>query len=143
MRACVRACVCVCVCACVRACVCVCVCVCVRVCMCLCVCVCACMLRVQICVVSVCVCACVVCIKECVHVCEHAAHLHVTTCVPPPLLQVSSWGGYVFLINLIPMHVLALMITGRFSHRIYIAYSTVSAWAGGFNQHCSLVHAKA
>lgn len=39
--------------------------------------------------------------------------------------QVSSWGGYVFLINLIPMHVLILMITGRFSHRIYIAYSTL------------------
>lgn len=37
--------------------------------------------------------------------------------------MVSSWGGYVFLINLIPLHVLALMITGRFSHRIYIAYS--------------------
>lgn len=37
--------------------------------------------------------------------------------------MVSSWGGYVFLINLIPMHVLVLMITGRFSHRIYIAYS--------------------
>lgn len=40
-------------------------------------------------------------------------------------LQVSSWGGYVFLINLIPLHVLALMITGRFSHKIYVAYSTV------------------
>ena len=40
--------------------------------------------------------------------------------------MVSSWGGYVFLINLIPLHVLTLMITGRFSHRIYIAYSTVS-----------------
>ncbi|GAB0098774.1 dolichyl-diphosphooligosaccharide--protein glycosyltransferase subunit STT3A [Sergentomyia squamirostris] len=39
--------------------------------------------------------------------------------------MVSSWGGYVFLINLIPLHVLALMITGRFSHRIYIAYSIV------------------
>lgn len=35
----------------------------------------------------------------------------------------SSWGGYVFLINLIPLHVLALMVTGRFSHRIYVAYS--------------------
>jgi len=32
----------------------------------------------------------------------------------------------VFLINLIPMHVLALMLTGRFSHRVYVAYSTVS-----------------
>lgn len=42
------------------------------------------------------------------------------------VVQVSSWGGYVFLINLIPMHVLALMVTGRFSHRIYVAYSTVS-----------------
>ena len=31
-----------------------------------------------------------------------------------------------FLINLIPMHVLALMITGRFSHRIYVAYCAVS-----------------
>lgn len=39
--------------------------------------------------------------------------------------MVSSWGGYVFLINLIPLHVLVLMITGRFSHRIYIAYSTL------------------
>ncbi|CAL8072083.1 unnamed protein product [Orchesella dallaii] len=39
--------------------------------------------------------------------------------------MVSSWGGYVFLINLIPLHVFTLMITGRFSHRIYVAYSTV------------------
>ncbi|XP_064652320.1 dolichyl-diphosphooligosaccharide--protein glycosyltransferase subunit STT3A [Lineus longissimus] len=39
--------------------------------------------------------------------------------------MVSSWGGYVFLINLIPLHVLVLMMTGRFSHRIYVAYSTV------------------
>ncbi|KAK6644568.1 Dolichyl-diphosphooligosaccharide--protein glycosyltransferase subunit stt3a [Polyplax serrata] len=39
--------------------------------------------------------------------------------------MVSSWGGYVFLINLIPLHVLTLMITGRFSHRIYVAYSTL------------------
>lgn len=39
--------------------------------------------------------------------------------------MVSSWGGYVFLINLIPLHVLALMATGRFSHRVYVAYSSV------------------
>merc|ERR1719179_67993 len=39
--------------------------------------------------------------------------------------MVSSWGGYVFLINIIPIHVFVLMISGRFSHRIYIAYSTV------------------
>ncbi|TRY71967.1 hypothetical protein TCAL_01146 [Tigriopus californicus] len=39
--------------------------------------------------------------------------------------MVSSWGGYVFLINLIPMHVFVLMACGRYSHRIYVAYSTV------------------
>ncbi|XP_046560987.1 dolichyl-diphosphooligosaccharide--protein glycosyltransferase subunit STT3A [Haliotis rubra] len=39
--------------------------------------------------------------------------------------MVSSWGGYVFLINLIPLHVLALMLTGRYSHRIYVSYTTV------------------
>ncbi|KAL5277580.1 STT3A family protein [Megaselia abdita] len=39
--------------------------------------------------------------------------------------MVSSWGGYVFLINLIPLHVLVLMFIGRFSHRIYIAYSVL------------------
>jgi len=38
--------------------------------------------------------------------------------------MVSSWGGYVFLINLIPLHVLGLIISGRFSHRVYVAYST-------------------
>ncbi|ESO07295.1 hypothetical protein HELRODRAFT_98643 [Helobdella robusta] len=46
-------------------------------------------------------------------------------CAVAYFYMVSSWGGYVFLINLIPLHVLALMATGRFSHRIYVAYSTV------------------
>ncbi|KAG5453567.1 Dolichyl-diphosphooligosaccharide--protein glycosyltransferase subunit stt3a [Clonorchis sinensis] len=39
--------------------------------------------------------------------------------------MVSSWGGYVFLINIIPIHVLILILTGRFSHRIYVAYSAL------------------
>ena len=38
--------------------------------------------------------------------------------------MVLSWGGYVFLINVIPIHVLALLLSGRFSARVYIAYST-------------------
>ncbi|GAM26838.1 hypothetical protein SAMD00019534_100130, partial [Acytostelium subglobosum LB1] len=37
----------------------------------------------------------------------------------------SAWGGYVFIINLIPLHVIALLLTGRYSHRLYVAYSTV------------------
>lgn len=48
-----------------------------------------------------------------------------TMCALAYFYMVSSWGGYVFLINLIPLHVLALMITGRFSHRIYVAYCSV------------------
>ena len=31
------------------------------------------------------------------------------------------------MINLIPIHVFVLMICGRYSHRIYVAYSTVYA----------------
>lgn len=50
-----------------------------------------------------------------------------TLCSLAYFYMVSSWGGYVFLINLIPMHVFALMLTGRFSHRVYVAYSTVYA----------------
>ena len=29
--------------------------------------------------------------------------------------QVSAWGGYVFIINLIPLHVFVLLLMGRFS----------------------------
>ncbi|CAM6128629.1 unnamed protein product [Calypogeia fissa] len=36
--------------------------------------------------------------------------------------MVCSWGGYTFIINLIPMHVLLLIVTGRYSSRLYIAY---------------------
>jgi len=39
--------------------------------------------------------------------------------------MVSAWGGYIFIINLIPLHVLTLLVTGRFSARLYIAYCTL------------------
>lgn len=38
--------------------------------------------------------------------------------------MVSAWGGYVFIINLIPLHVMVLLLMGRYSDRIYVAYST-------------------
>ncbi|CDW60059.1 STT3 domain containing protein [Trichuris trichiura] len=34
--------------------------------------------------------------------------------------MVSAWGGYVFIINLIPLHVLVLLMMKRFNWRIYI-----------------------
>ena len=36
----------------------------------------------------------------------------------------SAWGGYVFIINLIPLHVFALILMNRYSDRIYVAYNT-------------------
>ncbi|TPX48246.1 hypothetical protein SeMB42_g00700 [Synchytrium endobioticum] len=38
--------------------------------------------------------------------------------------MVSAWGGYVFIINLIPLHAFALILMGRYSNRLYVAYST-------------------
>uniref|UniRef100_A0A8C2S6H6 Dolichyl-diphosphooligosaccharide--protein glycosyltransferase subunit STT3B n=1 Tax=Capra hircus TaxID=9925 RepID=A0A8C2S6H6_CAPHI len=38
--------------------------------------------------------------------------------------MVSAWGGYVFIINLIPLHVFVLLLMQRYSKRVYIAYST-------------------
>jgi dolichyl-diphosphooligosaccharide---protein glycosyltransferase len=40
------------------------------------------------------------------------------------IFQVSAWGGYVFVINLIPIHVLLLLILQRYSLRLYVSYST-------------------
>ncbi|KAF2296822.1 hypothetical protein GH714_005585 [Hevea brasiliensis] len=37
--------------------------------------------------------------------------------------MVSAWGGYVFIINLIPLYVMVLLITGRYSLRLYVAYN--------------------
>ncbi|KAI9143633.1 Oligosaccharyl transferase STT3 subunit-domain-containing protein [Paraphysoderma sedebokerense] len=36
--------------------------------------------------------------------------------------MVAAWGGYVFITNLIPLHVFALVLMGRFNSRIYVAY---------------------
>ncbi|BBN00807.1 dolichyl-diphosphooligosaccharide---protein glycosyltransferase [Marchantia polymorpha subsp. ruderalis] len=39
--------------------------------------------------------------------------------------MVSAWGGYIFIINLIPIYVVVLLVTGRYSKRLYIAYNTL------------------
>jgi len=38
--------------------------------------------------------------------------------------MVSAWGGYVFIINIIPMHAFFLLVMQRFSYRLYVAYTT-------------------
>eukprot|EP01050_Picozoa_sp_SAG11_P022385 SAG11_NODE_4225_length_2003_cov_1.109244_2_plen_116_part_00 len=42
--------------------------------------------------------------------------------------MVAAWGGYVFIINLIPIHTLFLLFAGRFSGRLYITYSVFYAF---------------
>lgn len=38
--------------------------------------------------------------------------------------MVSAWGGYVFITNLIPLHVFILILMGRYSSRVYVSYTT-------------------
>lgn len=38
--------------------------------------------------------------------------------------MVSAWGGYVFITNLIPLHVFVLLLMGRYNNRLYVAYSS-------------------
>ena len=37
--------------------------------------------------------------------------------------MVAAWGGYVFIINIIPIYVVIMILGGRFSYRLYTAYS--------------------
>ncbi|KAL4249883.1 STT3 family protein [Abortiporus biennis] len=38
--------------------------------------------------------------------------------------MVAAWGGYAFITNMIPLHALALILMGRYSPRLYVAYSS-------------------
>ena len=37
--------------------------------------------------------------------------------------MVAAWGGYVFIINVIPIYTVIMVVGGRYSSRLYIAYS--------------------
>jgi len=41
--------------------------------------------------------------------------------------MVGAWGGYAFITNMLPLHVFALLIMGRYTSKIYVAYSTYYA----------------
>ena len=42
---------------------------------------------------------------------------------PAGRYMVASWGGYSFVINIIPIHTLACIFTGRLSWRLYVAFA--------------------
>ena len=41
----------------------------------------------------------------------------------PDAEQVASWGGYTFIINLLPIHCLACVFTGQLTAKLYIAFA--------------------
>lgn len=49
------------------------------------------------------------------------------SCALAYFYMVAAWGGYVFIINMIPIYVLVMLFAGRHSSRLYIAYSTFYA----------------
>ncbi|KAG0674935.1 oligosaccharyl transferase stt3 subunit [Pichia californica] len=38
--------------------------------------------------------------------------------------MVSAWGGYVFITNMIPLHIFILILMGRFNYKLYTSYCT-------------------
>ena len=55
--------------------------------------------------------------------CNTGSILWSVLCTLNYFYMVSSWGGYSFIINLIPVFVLGAMFINRFNLRIYVAYS--------------------
>jgi len=50
--------------------------------------------------------------------------LHAALAALSYFYMVAAWGGYVFIINLIPLHVLVLLLAGRCDQKVYVAYCT-------------------
>jgi len=50
--------------------------------------------------------------------------LWAVACTLQYFYMVAAWGGYSFIINLIPIFVLGTMFINKFNMRIYVAYST-------------------
>ncbi|TGZ66033.1 hypothetical protein CRM22_005569 [Opisthorchis felineus] len=46
------------------------------------------------------------------------------SCAVSYFYMVSAWGGYVFIINLIPLHVFVLLLMNRYSAKIYVSYTS-------------------
>ena len=47
-----------------------------------------------------------------------------TACALFYFYMVAAWGGYVFITNMIPLHVFVLILMGRYNPRLYVAYSS-------------------
>ncbi|KAF8075241.1 oligosaccharyl transferase STT3 subunit [Lyophyllum atratum] len=55
---------------------------------------------------------------------KQGSALYGTTAAVFYFYMVAAWGGYAFITNMIPLHALVLILMGRFSSRLYVAYSS-------------------
>ncbi|KAA6389909.1 MAG: putative Dolichyl-diphosphooligosaccharide--protein glycosyltransferase subunit STT3 [Streblomastix strix] len=55
---------------------------------------------------------------------QSGSMLYCALCSLAYFYMASAWGGYVFIINLIPLYVLAMLVMGRYSVRLHVAYTT-------------------
>jgi dolichyl-diphosphooligosaccharide---protein glycosyltransferase len=55
---------------------------------------------------------------------KNGSSIYGAACAMSYFYMVSSWGGYSFVINMIPLHVFGLLCMGRYSHELYRSYST-------------------
>jgi dolichyl-diphosphooligosaccharide--protein glycosyltransferase len=56
------------------------------------------------------------------------------------LYMVACWGGYSFVINIIPLFVLLLLVFGRYTHRVYVAYSVFYSFGTLFAMQVKFIH---
>lgn len=56
--------------------------------------------------------------------CNTGSILWSVACTLQYFYMVAAWGGYSFIINLIPIFVVCIMFANKFNMKIYIAYST-------------------
>jgi len=55
--------------------------------------------------------------------CNTGSILWSVACTFQYFYMVAAWGGYSFIINIIPIFILAVIFANRFTYKIYIAYS--------------------
>ena len=63
------------------------------------------------------------CIRSCLRKFSCCVYAAASMLDRGPSAQVASWGGYSFIINLLPIHCLASIFTGRLTAKLYIAYA--------------------
>ena len=54
---------------------------------------------------------------------KHGSVMWATLAAIVYFYMVSAWGGYVFITNLVPLHVLVVLLMGKFTAKIYICKS--------------------